>query len=413
LTTSAAELRALPAQRIVRALGDAAHRWCAADFPPRVRVTAALEARLGYSGPVVEFALDRLFEAVTAEALEATIVSELGSLESLDAFVARPGRTRAHARGLERVVIISSESTIGVALAPLLFALCSKSAVMVKDRFDGLMAAFLGTLAEEEPALAKAAEAGQWAGGDPAVEDALFADADCVVAFGGPQALQAIRAHVPVEARFIPFGHRASLGYVAREALCDEDVAHAWAVRAAADAMLYDGESCMSAHALVVENGGTVSPLRFAELVAEAAEAVEAEFPASATSAEREARVASYRNLGAFRTATGRGSLLAAGTTTIAFDPPFAAPPAFLPRVVGVLPVDGPADALRYVQNHRLPLEAIGTTAPMRDEVRAFVTASGAARVTTLGALQRPPLPRNHGGRARIADFIRWIDDET
>jgi len=26
--------------------------------------------------------------------------------------------------------------------------------------------------------------------------------------------------------------------------------------------------------------------------------------------------------------------------------------------------------------------------------------------------LQRPPLGGNHGGRARIADFITWITDE-
>jgi hypothetical protein len=31
-------------------------------------------------------------------------------------------------------------------------------------------------------------------------------------------------------------------------------------------------------------------------------------------------------------------------------------------------------------------------------------------RVTAFGEMQNPPLAGHHGGRARIADFIRWID---
>ena len=111
---------ALPAHRIVVALADAAARWRNADFPPRVRVTRALMTRLGYSEPVVDYALDRLFEDVTRESLEAVIESELGSLAALDGFVARAGRPDVFFRGVGRAAIVSSETTIGVALPPLL-----------------------------------------------------------------------------------------------------------------------------------------------------------------------------------------------------------------------------------------------------------------------------------------------------
>jgi len=83
-------LRALPARRIVAHVADAARRWSDADFPPRVRVTAEIERRLGYSTPVVEYALDRLFFGITPAALEAAIGAELGALDA-----ARPHRRTA------------------------------------------------------------------------------------------------------------------------------------------------------------------------------------------------------------------------------------------------------------------------------------------------------------------------------
>src|ERR1700685_3227394 len=66
-------LRALPARRIIAHVADAARRWSDADFPPRVRVSAEIERRLGYSAPVVGYALDRLFFGLGAAALEAAI----------------------------------------------------------------------------------------------------------------------------------------------------------------------------------------------------------------------------------------------------------------------------------------------------------------------------------------------------
>ena len=85
-------LRAVPARGIVRAVADAAARWADADFPPRVRLLNRVVERTGYTMPVVEYALDQLFESLSADALEATIAGELGSLEVLDGFALRPGR---------------------------------------------------------------------------------------------------------------------------------------------------------------------------------------------------------------------------------------------------------------------------------------------------------------------------------
>src|SRR5579875_1686155 len=104
-------LRALSAREIVRFVADAAERWRDADFAPRVRATAAIRERLGYSEPVVDVALDRLFGSIRADALAETIASELGAVAALDGAVARGPLPPAQARGVDRALIVSSDTT--------------------------------------------------------------------------------------------------------------------------------------------------------------------------------------------------------------------------------------------------------------------------------------------------------------
>jgi hypothetical protein len=405
-------LRGLSAAAIVAAIADAAARWSDADFPPRVRVTQAIEARLGYSTPVVEYALDRLFFSLRAGALEAAIADELGSLGALDGPVERAGRPAGYARGVDRVAIVSSDTTIGVALVPAAYALAAKCDVVVKDRSDALVSAFFTSLVEERPEFGAAAVAQAWTGGDGADEAELLGAADVVVAFGTDAALRAIRARLRADARFVPFGHRASIGYVdasglpahARETLLDA---------IAADALLYDGDGCLSLHALFV--AGDLAPAAaFAADLAAAFERVSVEFPPGAIDPQRAAEVAAYRNLSAFRAAGGRGAVYAPSlaSATIAFDPPRAAPPPFLPRVLPVFPVADPFEAIAYVRAHRLPVEALGVSDTRAPGVLQFAAAIGAVRIARLGEMQAPPVGGHHGGAARIADFVRWIDRE-
>src|SRR6202011_5452614 len=88
--------------------------------------------------------------------------------------------------------------------------------VVVKDRGDALVAAFFSSLAEEHPAFRDAARAATWTGGDDPAEDAPLADPHVVVAFGRDETLRAIRARLNPDARFVPFGHRVSVGRLTR-----------------------------------------------------------------------------------------------------------------------------------------------------------------------------------------------------
>ena len=401
-------LRALPARRIVAHVADAAERWSDADFPPRVRATLAIEARLGYSTPVVDYALDRLFFGVTRAALEAAIAAELGSVDALDGVVERPGAPAAWARGVDRAAIVSSDTTIGVAIVPALFALCAKCDVVVKDRSDALVAGFFASLAEEHPAFAAAARAHAWTGGDDPAEDALFERAGAVVAFGRDETLRAIRARCGADTRFTGFGHRASIGRLTRDDVAALDAP--LADRIARDALLYDGEGCLSLHALFVQAEGAELS-RVAAALAAACERVAIEFPGGTRSAARTAAVAAYRNLAAFRAAGGRGAVFAAADAALVVDPPRDEALPFLPRVVPLIGVEDDAGIAAYAAAQALPVQAIGVVAADAAAV-ALAERIGAVRVAPFGTMQAPPLGGHHGGAPRIADFVRWIDRE-
>jgi hypothetical protein len=399
-------LRALPARRIAAHIADAAERWSDADFPPRVRATAAVEARLGYSTPVVEYALDRLFFGVTASALEAAIASELGSVEALDGFDVRANAPAAWARGVDRAVIISSDTTIGVALVPAIFALCAKCDVVVKDRSDALVGAFFASLAQEHPAFAGAARAQAWTGGEDPGETALFATADVVAAFGGDAALRAIRERCGVETRFVPFGHRASIGRLTRDDV--EQLDHAQADAMVRDALLYDGEGCLSLHALFVEARGDALE-HLTRRLAAAGERMTLEFPVGSMPPERVAAAGAYRNLAAFRTASGGpGAVVRGGSLTLAVASP-SEPPPFLPRVLPLIAIDSDDDVAAYVTQQRLPVQALGVVRG-DDRDTALAERIGTVRIAPFGTMQDPPLAGHHGGFPRIADFVRWID---
>ncbi|MBV9277514.1 MAG: hypothetical protein JOZ97_04675 [Candidatus Eremiobacteraeota bacterium] len=404
---TARALRELPARTIIEAIADTARAWADQRFVPRQECAAAIESRTGYSAPVVQFALDQLFTRITSDALTATIRSELGTLDALDGFVERAGRSYALAASIGDVCMIASRTTIGVALLPAIYALCAKCTVTVKDREDRLIAEFVRTLQEREAAFAQAtrAEVFSWAD-ESTMSLAAF---DCVVAFGRDETLRSIRNACAPNALFIGFGSRASAGYISRTALDDEATLRRLLAGAARDVVLYETEGCMSLHLLFVEGAhdGELIGERFAEALGNAARS----FPRGARDHRAAARFATARDAAAFRASFGSGRLVAADDFAILLDPPADEPPPFAPRCIPVIPVQTPHEALQYLRKHQIALEAFAIS-EAREDIEAMAVAAGAVRLSRFGALQQPPACGNHGGRGRIVDFIRWVDRE-
>lgn len=396
-----------PVRAIAAAIDAAAVAWSLPDFEPRVQARDAVSRRTGYSEPMVEYAFDRLFGVLRRDAIETVIEDELGSLDALDRFVERVGRPRAAALPIGRVCIVSSRTTLGVAIVPAIFALCAKCEVLVKDREDHLAASFFTTLAENFPEIRDAVAARPWDGVSNA---ATLSGFDVVVAFGSDATLADIASNVGYPARVIGYGTKASAGYVTREALAAEPAARTIAAGAARDLVLYESEGCLSLHALFVEDGGAVKAQRFAELVACAMRDAASELPSAFDGARTSARRAAARDLATFR---GERYFADAGAQYLAvLDPPPASPPFFLPRTLGIHCVERPAEAAQYFERHGIRLEALAIAGD-RSDLRELAARTGAARIAPFGTLQAPPLGIFHGGRPRIAEFVRWIGDET
>jgi acyl-CoA reductase-like NAD-dependent aldehyde dehydrogenase len=402
-------VKTLPVRSIIDAVAGAAAAWSDARFEPRRRALDAVGTRTGYSQPVVEFAFDRLFRPLTGDAIAAVIAGELGSLDVLDAFVHRGTRWATRALPIGRVCVISSRTTIGVAIVPAIFALCAKCAVLVKDREDHLVSAFFATLAEMHAELGDAVAARPWRGESDAVNLDAF---DSIVSFGNDRTLAAISASLQFPTRLIAYPSKISAGYLTRSSLARQRDADAAACGAARDVLLYDGEGCLSLRVLFVERGAEVSPTRFCETLSDAIEDAAREFPAVA-SAESSARRATARDMASLRSDRDQRIFTDARSSyLVVLDPPLDQPPLLLPRALSVYSVADAREAVAYIERHGIPLEALAV-AESNANLRNVAAALGASRMTLLGSLQEPRLGEFHGGRPRIAEFVRWISDET
>ena len=267
-----------------------------------------------------------------ADAIEAVIADELGSLDVLDDFVARDGRPRARALPIGRVCIVSSRTTIGVAIVPAIFALCAKCDVARQGSRRSSRRGVFRHRRGAAPALRGAATARP----GPAKATRRILRYDAVVAFGDDAHAGEDRDRAALQRRrFIAYGSKASAGYVTREALRDEDAAREIARGAARDLTLYETEGCLSLHALFVESGGAVGAERFAELLEEAMRAA-ARRVRSLRPMRKRRRAARWR-ASSPRSAGGGAHLrrLRAGYLVV-LDPPHDEPPLFLARAIGV-----------------------------------------------------------------------------
>ena len=401
-------LRELPARTIASAIAAAAERWTDADFPPRVRASAAIVERLGYSLPVVDYALDRLFGGITPDAIAAAIAGELGSLEILDGFVERAGAPAAWARGAGAVTIISSDTTIGVAIVPLIFALCAKCAVTVKDRADALVAAFAETLGEERAELAAATDVRAWSGGDDDVEAQTLGAARVVVAFGGNDALRAIRGRCAGDATFVPFGHRASAGYVSAAALAG-DIGGDRRRHRARRPVVRRRRLPLAARA--IRRARRVRRER--TLRRRAGRGVRFQrdrvSERSAQTGARGPRRGVYERGRISRRQRQRARAARARRGVVDRYRPACRRTAAVRRRRDPRHLRRPRRRCGCVRRFTRTAAA-GAGRRVADDARALAVALGTVRVTPFGCMQDPPLAGHHGGRPRIGDFIRWID---
>ena len=96
-------------------------------------------------------------------------------------------------------------------------------------------------------------------------------------------------------------GPKLSFSVIGKEALCDERKARKLARRVSVDASVFDQTGCASTHNVFVESGGIISPLEFAEHLADCMAKTARQIPKSAMTPEELAAVHSARGVYDFK----------------------------------------------------------------------------------------------------------------
>lgn len=378
-------------EEIAHVLGRVSASWLDTSNHWRRRAIQNLPRFTGFSPPMVGRILDLLFAELSAEKLAALANAELGRLK--DRETGPPLLAQVFSGNIPNPGIVSIVCGLLVKSA----SFCKASS---RDPLSPTL--FVASLHEIDPDLASCVQVQKWKGGDRAIEQALFAEANRIIAYGADDSLRAIRSTLPPGKPFLGFGHKLGFAVVTKDS--PDDLA-ALAVRAAEDCSLYDQQGCLSPHVVYVEGDARA----FAEALAAAMEEFHAGIPRGTVTMEESAAIARVRDAYEFRAANdprvAAWSSKDSDAWTVIYEDEtmFATSP--LNRTVFVKPLRDLETAVAHVQPY-LHNVGLACSFARREEWESRLTALGAKRVCPLGQMQKPPLSFAEGIRPRLKDLI-------
>jgi hypothetical protein len=409
---------------LIELIGDVAKSWLQPDYSFRKLALENGPKATGFSAGTIASGLDALFRQLTAENLRALVLQDLGHPQRLDSPSATNAETSAQraaiARGPELLVHIAAGKIPNPVIAGIVLGVLVRSAQFVKCRRGAsyLPRLFAHSLYDADAKLGACIEIAEWRGGDAGLETRLFDNADCVVAMGSDETLAKIRQNVPIQKRFIGYGHRVSFGYVAHEALSGF-IPQKIIARAASDVVAWDQLGCLSPHVIYVEHGGNVTAEQFAESLAQELDRREQTWPRGELQAESAAVIASKRGFYDVRAAFAPGTRVWSSANSTAWTVVHEADPLFqiscLNRFIYVKGVTDLAEALRNADAVRGKVSTVGlaATEDRLPALAAELARWGVTRVCPLGQMQNPPLLWRHDGRPALGELVTWTDVET
>jgi Acyl-CoA reductase (LuxC) len=409
-------------QSMVNFVARLADNWLEPEFPFR-KFSLERAADTGFVRATLERGLDKFFKQLTRENFRALISQELG-----DAMDASSGKLEAGAaanarfwRGPEFQVHIGAGNIPNPAIMSLILGLLTRSAQFLKcaSGTSFLPRLFAHSIYDADPKLGACLEIAEWRGGNVSLENALFAEADCVTATGSDETLDSIRAKLPGRIRFLGYGHRVSFGFVTGESLFGSRTGKIVSA-VADDVVAWNQLGCLSPHVIYVQSGGDVSPEHFAQLLAEELARRETSEPRGEISAEESAAIASRRAIYEIRAAHSpestrhwRSEGSTAWTVIFEADPRFQL--SCLNRFIYVKPVSDLKALLESADAVRGKVSTVGIAASDEavPELAAQLAHWGASRICPLGRMQNPPLTWRHDGRPALGDLVTWTDLEA
>ncbi|UCC72767.1 MAG: hypothetical protein JSV86_20835 [Gemmatimonadota bacterium] len=404
-----------PVIDIIETIGRAARRLTTPGEQYYDELAGILPELTGYSRPMIEIGLERMGAGWKADGLRAALEDEFGVLEVLDDFQPRPTGGMQRAFGPPLTVHVFSGNIPGVSVSSLIRALCVKSASFGKTAAGEpyFAVCFARALAEEDAELASCLAVGYWPGGSEDLEAVAFSEAGAVIAYGSDEAVGDIACRVPPRVRFLGYPNRVGAALVSRNAL-SRKAARQLAENAARDVVTFDQQGCVSPHTIYIEAGGAVSPLEYAEYLAEALDGLSREIPRGAMTPGESALIHQLRAHAEIRGATVLAS--EQGTEwTVIVEERAQFEPSPLNRVIQVRSVDDLGEAVSALDKVGAHLQTVAI-AGKGDQVKALagqLGAVGATRVVPIGEAAWPTPHWHHDGRFQFMDLVRFVDLET
>lgn len=417
-TASHTILKSMTVARIVTVVDQAIERLLDPLDPFRQKADTLLPLVTGYDAEMVRLGLSSYLKSFRKPQLQRFLVEDFGNPHLLDEFQPRPSGGFSKAFGEDVAVHVWAGNVPGLPLWSLISGLLVKSGTVGKvASAEPLFAGwFAKLLVEVEPLLADCLAVVWWKGGDAGCEKAFFQSADLILAYGGNAALEQVRRQVPITTRFLPYGHKLSLGMVSRMAL-DARKALKTAQQAAYDVMRYDQQGCYSPHVFYVERGGKISPEAFSRYLAHELSCFEQKYPRRGMSLSEAAGLADWRQREELKSLSQTGSDVAGdGAWTVVYnDSPQPLVPSALNRTIRVVAVDALAQVIPLIAPHRAFLQTVGLAAAPRElfALAEWLGSVGVTRISALGQMTAPQAGWHHDGRFSLLDLTHLVDIEA
>ncbi|WP_043004254.1 acyl-CoA reductase [Comamonas testosteroni] len=409
-------LRSMPVAEIIDAVDRAMARLLDRNDIYRQQAEAWLPVVSGYDADMVRLGLTGFFKTFRAAQLKRFVAEDFANPAVLDGFqpAAKGGAVRAF--GPDLLVHSWAGNVPALSLWSLVCGLLVKAPAIGKlASAEPLFAGwFARLLAEVHPPLADCLAVVWWRGAGGEEADALYAQADTVLAYGGNQTLDALRRRLPVTTRFLPHGHKLGFGLIGAQAL-DTLKAPGMARLAAWDVMRYDQQGCYSPHVFYVQRGAPVSPRAFADYLAAELANLQRRFARRELDLEEGAALARWQQNMEWG---GHAHQLLGPVDapwSVAYSEslqPLA--PTALYRTIAVVAVDRLDAVLPVVAAQRDYLQTAGIAVSPEELYRlaGLLGAVGVTRISAIGSMSMPEAGWHHDGRFNLLDLVRMTEIE-
>lgn len=411
-----AHLRPMPVAEIIDAVDRAMARLLDRNDTYRQQAEAWLPVVSGYDADMVRLGLTGFFKTFRAAQLKRFVAEDFANPAVLDGFqpAAKGGAVRAF--GPDLLVHSWAGNVPALSLWSLVCGLLVKAPAIGKlASAEPLFAGwFARLLAEVHPPLADCLAVVWWRGAGGEEADALYAQADTVLAYGGNQTLDALRRRLPVTTRFLPHGHKLGFGLIGAQAL-DTLKAPGMARLAAWDVMRYDQQGCYSPHVFYVQRGAPVSPRAFADYLAAELANLQRRFARRELDLEEGAALARWQQNMEWGGEAHQLLGPVDAPWSVAYSEslqPLA--PTALYRTIAVVAVDRLDAVLPVVAAQRDYLQTAGIAAGPEElhRLAGRLGAAGVTRISAIGSMSMPEAGWHHDGRFNLLDLVRMTEIE-